>query len=258
MATVYIKEIMKVLRGEEETYSISSDYMSQQTDINSRMRKILLDWLVEVHRKFQLLPQSFYLCVNLLDRYLSKTQVHRSRLQLTGCACLWISCKYHEIYAPEIQDFVYISDKAFTREDLVRTEVDVVEKLDFNLTVATPLSFAERFNKIGVHHLENEKEKADVNNLCLYLIEHCLMDYELARESPSKISASCLAYALLGTRLLTNWPDYLMRETKYELKSLISIIEKIDVIVKNPKCKHRAIRKKILPIQIFPSCFIEF
>lgn len=131
----------------------------------------------------------------------SKTKIKTN----IGCACLWIACKYHEIYAPEIQDFVYISDKAFTREDLVRAEVDVVEKLDFNLTVATPLSFAERFNKIGVYHLQNDKEKSDVNNLCLYLIEHCLMDYDLAREQPSKISASCLAYALLGTLLLTAW-----------------------------------------------------
>jgi hypothetical protein len=36
------------------------------------MRGILIDWLVEVHYKFKMLPETLYLTVNLIDRYLEK------------------------------------------------------------------------------------------------------------------------------------------------------------------------------------------
>lgn len=49
-------------------------------DINEKMRAILVDWLVEVHMKFKLLPETLYVTVNLIDRYLELEQVHRSKL----------------------------------------------------------------------------------------------------------------------------------------------------------------------------------
>jgi cyclin B len=51
-----------------------------QDDVNEKMRSILIDWLVEVHLKFKLVPESLYLTVNLIDRYLGHHQVHRSKL----------------------------------------------------------------------------------------------------------------------------------------------------------------------------------
>lgn len=53
------------------------DYMVRQTDINEKMRKILVDWLLKVHSKFKLLPETLYLTVNIIDRYLSHELVNR-------------------------------------------------------------------------------------------------------------------------------------------------------------------------------------
>jgi hypothetical protein len=62
---------------EKETIP-SFDYMEvTQDDINEKMRAILVDWLVEVHLKFKLVPESLYLTVNLIDRYLEKQKVNR-------------------------------------------------------------------------------------------------------------------------------------------------------------------------------------
>ena len=96
--------------------------MESQTDINQRMRAILIDWLVEVHLKFKLMPETLYLSVNILDRFLEKKIVTRQKLQLVGCTAMLLASKYEEIYAPEIRDFVYISDRAFTRDELLRME----------------------------------------------------------------------------------------------------------------------------------------
>ena len=80
--------------------------MTAQSDITPKMRGILIDWLVDVALKFKLLPQCLFMAVNLLDRFLSKTQTSRNHLQLAGITCLMISAKFEEIYPPLLKDYV--------------------------------------------------------------------------------------------------------------------------------------------------------
>ena len=84
-------------------------------DINEKMRGILVDWLVEVHLKFKLMPETLFLTANLIDRYLATRAVSRKNLQLVGVTAMLVASKYEEIWAPEVRDFVYISDKAYDR-----------------------------------------------------------------------------------------------------------------------------------------------
>lgn len=86
------------------------------------MRAILIDWLIEVHLKFKLLPETLFLTINLIDRYLEKQIIPRTKLQLIGVTSMLISSKYEEIYAPEVRDFVYITDKAYTKEEILAME----------------------------------------------------------------------------------------------------------------------------------------
>lgn len=96
--------------------------MERQEDINEKMRAILIDWLIEVHLKFKLVPESLYLTVNLIDRYLEREQVNRQKLQLVGVTAMLIACKYEEIYPPIVKDFVYITDNAYTKEEILAME----------------------------------------------------------------------------------------------------------------------------------------
>jgi len=68
------------MRIEEQRYHVRHNYMDHQADINEKMRAILIDWLVEVHLKFKLVPETLYLTVNLIDRYLEKGEVMRDKL----------------------------------------------------------------------------------------------------------------------------------------------------------------------------------
>ena len=97
------------------------------------MRAILIDWLVEVHLKFKLVPESLYLTVNLIDRYLEKEQVNRQRLQLVGVTAMLIACKYEEIYPPIVKDFVYITDNAYSKEEILEMERKMLQTLDFDI-----------------------------------------------------------------------------------------------------------------------------
>lgn len=129
----YAVEIFKFLRENEGQAQPRYGYLEEQKDINERMRSILVDWLVEVHLKFKLVPESLYLTVNLIDRYLERQQVHRSKLQLVGVTAMLIACKYEEIYPPIVKDFVYITDNAYTKEEILEMEKNMLQALDFDI-----------------------------------------------------------------------------------------------------------------------------
>lgn len=64
----------------EELYLPNENYMEIQTEVNEKMRAILVDWLVEVHSKFKLLPETIFLTINLIDRYLQIEKVSWEKL----------------------------------------------------------------------------------------------------------------------------------------------------------------------------------
>ena len=102
--TGYVQDMYGHFRSKEATTPV---YMDNQPYINERMRSILIDWLVEVHMKFKLFPETLYLTINIIDRYLAKAEVKRAKLQLVGVTALLIASKYEEIYPPELKkDFV--------------------------------------------------------------------------------------------------------------------------------------------------------
>ena len=77
--------------------------MDSHVEINSRMRAILVDWLIEVHYEFDCMPETLYLTVYIIDRYLSLTKpVLRRELQLVGISALFIACKYDKSPVPKV------------------------------------------------------------------------------------------------------------------------------------------------------------
>ncbi|XP_028109590.1 cyclin-B1-4-like isoform X3 [Camellia sinensis] len=89
--------------------------MNWQPEINSKMRSILIDWLTEVHRMFELMPETLYLTINIVDRYLSMNVVPRRELQLVGISSMLIACKYEEIWAPEVKRIILLKERADSR-----------------------------------------------------------------------------------------------------------------------------------------------
>ena len=48
------------------------DYLSKvQTEIKDTSRAFLIEWIIDVHRKFRLMPETLYVTVFLIDHYLS-------------------------------------------------------------------------------------------------------------------------------------------------------------------------------------------
>lgn len=145
----YAMDIMEYLRDTETEFRPRFGYMKDQSDITPKMRAILVDWLVEVHLKFKLLPETLFLTVNLIDRYLSIENVNRQHLQLVGVTAMLIASKYEEIYAPIVRDFVYITDNAYTKEEILSMERKMLTALDFDVQTVSPYVFIMRYAKVA-------------------------------------------------------------------------------------------------------------
>ncbi|XRB22782.1 G2/mitotic-specific cyclin-B [Pseudoscourfieldia marina] len=189
--TEYINDIYTYYRRVEPNYRVSPDYMSRQTDINDKMRAILIDWLVEVHLKFKLMPETLLLTVNLIDRFLEKKAVTRKNLQLVGVTAMLIASKYEEIWAPEVRDFVYISDKAYTREQILQMEKLILNTLKFSLTLPTPYTFLVRYHKAV-------KATKQVEHLSNFFLELALPEYSMIKYPAPLLSAGAV-YAAVRT-----------------------------------------------------------
>jgi cyclin B len=185
----YVNSIYNYYYRVEGATSVGPTYMANQADINDKMRAILVDWLVEVHLKFKLMPETLFLTVNLIDRYLAVMPVTRRNLQLVGVTAMLLASKYEEIWAPEVRDFVYISDKAYTRDQILDCEKGMLNTLGFHLTVPTPFQFLTRLTKAA----NGDKP---LSHLAQYYMELALPEYSLLHFKGSMIAAAALYCAI--------------------------------------------------------------
>lgn len=240
----YCGDIVENNLQSENEHPIDPNYMkSVQTDIKPRMRCILYTWMVEVHAKFKLKEASLWTAFSVCDRYLAKVDVHRSKLQLVGSCCLWIACKYQEIYPPAAVDFVYIADNSFSRERLISAELGVCRALDYRFTVATVHTFLHRFIKNGIFSVKSQRHKDRVKWLTHYACERSVLVYSMLKYRPSEIAAGSLFCALHLTG--HKWTEELAKMSGYKVKDLEKVARDIRRVILDFENKaHKAVIAK--------------
>eukprot|EP01080_Neovahlkampfia_damariscottae_P004426 gene4426-7801_t len=234
--TEYIKDIFEYFRDHETKYRVNSNYMEMQNDITFTMRGVLIDWMVDVTIKFDLSNETLYLCVNLLDRFLSTKGVSRSKLQLVGITCLWIASKYEEIYCPEVVDFVEICANAYSKDELFRMERLILTTLNFNLTIASPVTFLTRYAKVT--NMDDTQIFASHFISELALLEPKMMDFK-----PSIIACSSIYLARKklnpDTPAWTKEAVYYSGYSKKDLEECVLILVKLLQSDSNLKALHK-------------------
>ena len=203
------------------------------------MRGILVDWIIEVHLRFKLLPETLFLTVNLIDRYLQKTQIMRTRLQLVAVAALLIASKYEEIYVPDLKDFVFISDNAYTKEEIIEMERSMLIKLEFSITTPSSYRFLQRFAKVA-------KVKDQLFCLAQYLLELTLIEQRMLVYKPSYVAAAALFLSIkLFYRDMGKWTPELHAYTGYSETDLRPCFKDMCILFMGiEKCSLQTVRKK--------------
>lgn len=223
LAVVEYVEDMYAYFKQREQQGVSADYMSRQPHINERMRAILIDWLVEVHLKFKLVPDTLYLAIALIDKYLELKTVTRQNLQLVGVTCFLLASKYEEIYPPEIRDLVYITDRAYTKEQILEMETKILEALNFKLSFPTVYCFLLRYLKAA--HADKR-----IVQLSCYIAERMLQEYAMVNFLPSTIAA-CAVYIARKNLNRNPWSPTLARYTSFTEADLESCLDSIGNIM---------------------------
>ncbi|KAF8025029.1 hypothetical protein BT93_F2015 [Corymbia citriodora subsp. variegata] len=201
------------------------DYMEKvQNDISPNMRGILVDWLVGVAEEYQLLSDTLYLSISYIDRFLSSNALSRHKLQLLGVSAMLISSKYEEIKPRHVEDFCYMTDNSYTKEEVFQMEEDILKALDFELGNPTIRTFLRRFSTVAQEGHKTTDLKLEF--LGYYLAELSLLDYACVKFLPSVVAASVTFLARYITKPITRpWTSSLQRYSGYNAKDLKECVQ---------------------------------
>uniref|UniRef100_A0ACD5V5R7 Uncharacterized protein n=1 Tax=Avena sativa TaxID=4498 RepID=A0ACD5V5R7_AVESA len=213
-ATEYVEEIYKYYRENEETSCVRPDYMSSQGDINEKMRAILIDWLIEVHYKFELMDETLFLTVNIIDRFLEKEVVPRKKLQLVGVTAMLLACKYEEVAVPVVEDLILISDRAYMKGEVLEMEKWILNTLEFNMSVPTPYVFMRRILKAA----DSDRKLQLVS---FFMLELCLVEYQMLKYRPSLLAAAAVYTAQRAISRCWHWTKVCEFHSRYTRDELI-------------------------------------
>ncbi|CDS01426.1 hypothetical protein [Sporisorium scitamineum] len=217
MVAEYVNDIFEYMKELEILNMPNGDYMLTQKEINWDVRAILIDWLVDVHAKFRLLPETLYLAVNIIDRFLSRRTISLSKLQLVGVTAMFIASKYEEVMCPSIQNFYYLADGGYTDVEILRAERYVLKVLDFSMSYANPMNFLRRISKADNYDIQTR-------TVAKYFMEISLLDYRLMEHPPSLVAA---ASVWLAREVLERgeWTPTLVHYSTYSEQELLGTAE---------------------------------
>ncbi|KAG2547508.1 cyclin-A3-1-like [Panicum virgatum] len=244
----YASDIYSYLRSMEAQAKRRprTDYIAAvQTDVTPNMRSILVDWLVEVAEEYKLVSDTLYLTVSYVDRFLSVKALNRQRLQLLGVSAMLVASKYEEISPPNVEDFCYITDNTYTKQEVVKMESDILNVLKFEMGNPTTKTFLRMFIRSAQE--DNKKHHSlSLEFLGNYLAELSLLDYRLLRFLPSLVAASVVFVARLTLDPHTNpWSKKMQTLTGYKPSELKDCVTAIHELQLNRKCSSMmAIRDK--------------
>ncbi|KAK9728392.1 B-type cyclin [Basidiobolus ranarum] len=213
MVSEYSEDIFNYMRELEVKMLPSHDYMDHQPELEWRMRRILFDWIIQVHERFRMLPETLFLCINYVDRFLSVKEVSIDKLQLVGITALFIAAKYEELDAPTVSSMLYMTDQTYSREELQKAERFLVNMLNYELGFPGPLNFLRRISK-------SDEYDPSIRTLGKYLIEVTIM-YECFIPYPPSLIAAASYYVAMRMLQKTEWTSTHVHFSGYDEVSII-------------------------------------
>jgi G2/mitotic-specific cyclin-B, other len=217
----------------EPLYQIDNEYLKKvQTEVKDTSRGFLIEWIIDVHRKFRLMSETLYVTVNIIDRFLAQVPIKKSELHLLGVTALLIATKYEEIYPPELKDLLNISENKFSKDEVLRMENQILTTLDFNFFAPSSLRFLERYRKIS-----NTASDDQIFFFAQYLAEIALLDAFLLKHKPSHLAAAAFVLSAKSIKKINAWNNEMEKCTKIKNDDIKEAVEDLKqfALEVNPK-----------------------
>ncbi|KZV74609.1 hypothetical protein PENSPDRAFT_572801 [Peniophora sp. CONT] len=183
MVHEYAEEIFGYMNTLEDDAMPSATYMDDQNEITWAMRQTLVDWLVQVHLRYHMLPETLWIAINIIDRFLTHRVVSLEKLQLVGVTAMFIASKYEEVLAPSADEFVFMTENAFSKKEILKGERIILMTLDFKVShYCSPYSWMRRISKADDYDMQTR-------TLSKFIAEVCLHDHRFLPVKPSMVAA---------------------------------------------------------------------
>ncbi|XP_050884371.1 cyclin-A2-4 isoform X2 [Lathyrus oleraceus] len=244
LCSLYAADIYDHMRVAELSRRPNPNLMETvQRDITPSMRGILVDWLVEVSEGYKLQANTLYLAVYVMDWFLSKSFIERHKLQLLGITCMLIASKYEEINAPHVEDFCFITDNTYTKEQVLQMESLVLKSLAYQLFAPTTKTFLRFLRAAQACY---KRPSIELEYLANYLAELTLMSYGFLNFLPSMIAASAVFLARWTLDQSNHpWNPTLEHYASYEASDLKDAVLALqDLQLNSNDCPLTSIRTK--------------
>lgn len=217
MVAEYVNEIFEYMKAIEVDYLPSGNYIDNHPEITWEMRGVLVDWLVDIHGKFRLVPETLFLAMNLVDRFLTLRTISLNKLQLVGLTAMFVAAKYEEVLCPSVHNFLYLAEGGYTDEEILKAERYMLKVLKFNLSYASPMNFLRRISKADNYDIQTR-------TVAKFFMEISLVDHRFLEHPPSAIAAA----AVWNARLVLergDWHATLIHYSGYSVEELLPTAE---------------------------------
>lgn len=147
-----------------------------------------------------------------------------------------VAAKYEEIYPPELRDLVYITDRAYNKQEILEMESEIVNTLQYNFTIPTAHSFLCRYLKAA------HADRTMVQLAC-YLAERSLQEYSSVKFLPSVVAASAV-YVARKSLKRHPWSPTLLKYSKYDEVDLTACADEMGSMLANLSSQQQAVLRK--------------
>lgn len=186
--------------------------VSSSQEITDEERDRAALWLVQLSQTFDFAPETYVLAISLVDRVSQLVKIRTKYLRCVAISCLFIAVKTLEDdeVVPVTLDLVRKSQCGCSVSEVLRMEVVILDKLNWNVKTITAIDFLHMMHTVMMwrfpHLLTNLKDMTPSRHLALLTrkLLMCLCRADLAQDRPS-----ALALALISLELEQVFPHWL-------------------------------------------------
>ncbi|KAF6209910.1 hypothetical protein GE061_015664 [Apolygus lucorum] len=240
MVSGYAKRIYSYLQKLEFKLDIRSSLINAPL-VAEETRATMVEWLAYNYHQLRLLQETYLLSISLLDRYLIGTKsIEKDKLQLIALICLCLGIKFEEAIPGSIKEMLKLTKDAYTKEQFLKMEADVIQVLDFQICRPVSITFLRRYNLAArcdrVQHTYGK-----------YLIDLAQLDKALAHERPSCLAAAAVFVGICITKSEVNsqhWNPVLCHYTSYNFQDIQPTVSRIASIAITGGGNCNSVRRK--------------
>lgn len=183
----YQDEVIAHMHEMEAATLPNLDLMNAQPELRWFMRPYLVDFIVEIHQTFRLRPETLYLTMNIVDRYVSKRIAFKRHYQLIGSAALLIAAKYEDAKdrVPTVPDLVAMCCRAYDEAAFIQMESHILQTLGWQLGHPTPEAWLRTF-------CMQQREETATQSVARFLMENTLFHRDFIGIPSSLIASGAL------------------------------------------------------------------